>query len=343
MRQAIIDVRAATAAEWDETWAACSYATYSQSRAWAEDWGTYTRGLMKPSPLLARFTDGRQVLLPLTRQRRRSRLTMRHLSSPAGTYGGWLTTEPLTPAHAEILTEWLLAERVPLWWRVNPFDPLAAVPMARATEPDETHIVRLERGLEAQMSHHGYREAVRKAQRAGLTTRKGAGPDDWETYYSIYLSTLERWGPTAGSVYGSALFELLRGRGAPGIDLWLVELEDGTVVSGAVNLCGPRHVAGWHMASLSEYFPLNPTKLLVNAMIEDAIERSFSWFDLHPSGGHEGVTRFKENCGGEPLKCPVIVAGELTGGGRGVVADVVRTLRGFMDRSGSSSSGGSAR
>jgi hypothetical protein len=334
VRPAITEVCAATAVEWDEMWAACPYATYSQSRAWSEDWATYTGGSLQPRPMLARFDDGHRVLLPLTRQRRRSRLTMRHLLSPAGTYGGWLTGEPLTPLHAEVLTEWLLAKRAPLWWRVNPFDPLAAVPMARATEPDETHIVRLERGLEAQMSHRGHREAVRKAQRAGLTVRKGAGAGDWETYYSIYLTTLERWGPNASSNYGAALFELLRRRGAPGIDLWLVELEDGTAVSGSINLCGPRHLAGWHMASLSDYFRLKPTNLLINEMIQDAVDRSFSWFDMHPSGGHEGVTRFKENCGGEPLKCPVIVAGEPAGSGRRLVADVVRRLRGSTDPSG---------
>jgi hypothetical protein len=239
------------------------------------------------------------------------------------------------PARGEVLTDWVLAERAPLWWRVNPFDPLAAVPMARATEPDETHIVRLERGLEAQMSHRSHREAVRKARRAGLTVRKGASPGDCKTYYSMYLTTPERWGPDASSNYGAALFEPLRRRGAPGIDLWLVELEDGTVVSGSINLCGPRHLAGWHMASLSEYFRLKPTNLLVNKMIEDAIDRSFCWFDMHPSGGHEGVTRFKENCGGEPLTCRVIVAGKPAGSGRRLVADVVRRLRGSTDPSGS--------
>ena len=335
VKPTISDMRAATAAEWDAAYESCPYATYSQSRAWSEDWATYTHGSMKPGPLLARFDDGHRALLPLTRQRRRSRLTMRHLMSPAGTYGGWLTDEPLTPLHAEVLTDWLLTERVPLWWRVNPFDPLAAVPMPRATEPDETHIVRLERGLEAQMSHHGHREAVSKARRAGLTVRRAAGADDWQTYYSIYLSNLERWGADASSNYGAALFDLLRLRGAPGIDLWLVELEDGTIVSGSINLCGPHHVAGWHMASLSDYFRLKPTNLLVNEMIKDAIERSFTWFDMHPSGGHEGATRFKENCGGERLECPVIIAGEPAGAGRGLVADAMRRLRGTADEGGS--------
>ena len=329
----IAQIRAATAAEWDELWTACPYAAYSQSRAWSEDWEAYTRGSLRPRPMLLRFNDGHRVLLPLTRERRRSRLTARHLMSPAGTYGGWLTGQALMPHHAEVLTEWLLAEHPRLWWRINPFDPLAAVPMTRATEPDETHVVRLEHGVEDRVDHHGHREAVHKARRAGLVVRRAAGPRDWETYYSIYAAALKRWGSAASSAYGARLFEILRRRGAPGIDLWLVEADDGTTVGGAVNLCGPRHVAGWHMATRPEYVRMGAAKLLVQEMIEDAAERAFSWFDLHPSGGHAGVTRFKENCGGRPLACPVIVSGRPARSRRRVVADVVRRLSGSADES----------
>ena len=125
---AVRDSRPATATEWDALWAACPYATYFHSRAWSEDWSAYTAGSLVPAPVLVTFNDGRRALLPITRQLRRRGLAVRYLLSPAGTYGGWLADQPLEAAHAELLTAWLLRKRVPLWWRVNPFDPLAAVP-----------------------------------------------------------------------------------------------------------------------------------------------------------------------------------------------------------------------
>jgi CelD/BcsL family acetyltransferase involved in cellulose biosynthesis len=306
---AVRDVRPATATEWDALWTACPYATYFHSRAWSEDWGTYTAGSLVPAPVLVTFSDGRRALLPITRQRRRRGLAVRHILSPAGTYGGWLADEPLEAAHAELLTAWLLGKRVPLWWRVNPFDPLAAVPAQRATEPDVTHVLPVERDSEGKCEQvtHSQRSAVNKARRAGLVVRRATSVADWEVYFSIYESTLARWGRNASSRYGAELFDLLRRRGEPGVTLWLAELQNGPIVAGAITLCASHHVADWHMATLADYFRLKPNNLMVAEMAQDACERSLSWFDMNPSGGHEGVRAFKERCGGQTLACPVIV------------------------------------
>jgi CelD/BcsL family acetyltransferase involved in cellulose biosynthesis len=306
---AVRDVRPATATEWDAVWAACPYATYFHSRAWSEDWSTYTAGSLVPAPTLVTFSDGRRALLPVTRQRHRRGLAVRHIMSPAGTYGGWLADEPLEETHAELLTAWLLRKRVPLWWRVNPFDPLAAVPSQHATEPDVTHVLSVEpndRGTCEDVTH-SQRSAVNKARRAGLVVRRATSAADWEVYYAVYESTLARWGERASSRYGEELFELLRRRGEPGVTLWLTELQNGLIVAGAITLRAPHHAAGWHMATLADYFRLKPNNLMIHEIAEDACARSLSWFDMNPSGGHEGVRAFKERCGGQPLTCPVIV------------------------------------
>jgi CelD/BcsL family acetyltransferase involved in cellulose biosynthesis len=309
MNLTLREARPATAAEWDAVWTACPYATYFHSRAWSEDWSTYTRGSLVPAPELVTFSDERRALLPITRQLRRRGLAVRNILSPAGTYGGWLADEPLETAHAQLLTAWLLAKRVPLWWRVNPFDPLAAVPAQEATEPDVTHLLPVERDAEGRCENvtHSQRSAVNKARRAGLVVRHATSAADWEVYFSIYENTLARWGDTASSRYGAELFELLRRRGEPGVTLWLTELQDGPIVAGAITLSAPHHVAGWHMATLADYFRLKPNNLMVHEIAEDACQRSLSWFDMNPSGGHKGVQEFKERCGGQPLACPVIV------------------------------------
>ena len=83
MNLTLREARPATAAEWDAVWTACPYATYFHSRAWSEDWSTYTRGSLVPAPELVTFSDERRALLPITRQLRRRGLAVRNILSPA--------------------------------------------------------------------------------------------------------------------------------------------------------------------------------------------------------------------------------------------------------------------
>ena len=305
----VADVRPATAAEWDAAWAACGHATYFQSRAWFEDWATYTRGAMAPRPVTVRFDDGCRVVLPIARQRHHRVLGSRYFLSPAGTYGGWLGDETLGAGHAVALADWLLSARLPLWWRINPFDPGAADLAVGAVENDVTHVLHLDSGLDAvcDRATHGHACAIRKAQRKGLRVRLADCPQDWEQYYKAYEASLARWGDTASSRYGAELFELLRRRGSPGIELWLATLDDATIIAGGLCLYAPRHVSYWHAAALSEFFALRPANLLVHEMVFDACARGLRWFDLNPSGGHEGVRTFKERVGAVAVPSPVVV------------------------------------
>ena len=308
VRRAVRDVRPASAAEWQAAWRSCPYATYFQSPAWAADWADYTGGTLRPAPLLVTLPDGMRVVLPLTRQRRHRGLANRYLLSPAGTYGGWLAAEGLQQPQAEALLPWILRSRAPLWWRVNPFDPCAAVLERAADEPDTTRVLRLSCGPDGayEDASRGHKSALRKALRSGLRVRRAAGADDWARYYAIYESSLTRWGEQATSRYGAGLFELLRRRGSPDVELWLVELDEATVVAGGLCVYGPSHAAYWHGAALAEYFELRPANLLVHEFMVDACARGLDWFDLNPSGGHAGVDTFKQRLGAESLSCPII-------------------------------------
>ncbi len=320
-------VREASPREWDEAWEACSYATYFQSRAWAEDWASYSNRSLRPYPLRLSFEDGATAVLPVTRQLRRKGLALRYWLSPAGTYGGCLAGEQLTRAHARGLLAWLQEDLTPFWWRVSPYDPHAEVFAPFATEQDETHAIQLGWGYDSacELATHGHRCAVRKAAREGLSVRRGGSPEDWAAYYRIYERSLERWGDRTSSRYDASLFELLRRRGSPSVELWLAQLADGDIVAGGVCLYGPRHVAYWHAAALSEFFSLRPANLLINEILLDACRREFSWLDLNPSSGHEGVREFKERVGASPLPCPVITC---HGGRLPKPDDIVRFVRG---------------
>ncbi len=308
VRRMVRAARPATAAEWQHAWRSCPYATCFQSPTWAEDWSRYSGGWLRPAPLLVTLSDGMRVVIPLTRQRRHRGLANRRVLSPAGTYGGWLAAEGLPKTQAEALLSWILRARASLWWRVNPFDPCAAVLEAVADEPDATHVLRLSSGPEAAFARasRGHRSALRKARRSGLTVRRADSADDWARYYSVYESSLARWGAGATSCYGAGLFEILRRRGRPDIDLWLVELDDALVVAGGLCVYGPRHAAYWHGAALAEFFEFRPANLLMHELVADACARGLEWFDLNPSGGHEGVDIFKRRVGAERLACPII-------------------------------------
>ena len=303
----IARVAPASPADWDDIWSACDHATWFHSRAWAEAWRSYTRGGVRPHPRLVHFSDGRRALLPLSVQSSHLGLRKIHLSSPAGTFGGWIASDTLAPAHATLLAGLLARGVGGLVWRVNPHDPTTegiALPPAVA---DVTHVLDLRPGFEA--VHHrwtkGHASAARKAEREGVTVAVAASPDAWRAYYAIYEDSLARWGEGASSRYGWPLFEALAACDPRGVRLWLA-WHDGEVVAGALCLYARRHVAYWHGAALASRFDLRPVNLLLREAIRDACERGYGVFDFNPSGGHEGVVAFKRSFGAEARPAPVI-------------------------------------
>ena len=94
-------------------------------------------GAGRPQPLLASFDDGRRALLPVSLELAASGEVRRALSSPAGTYGGWIAGEPLGTDHAEVLAALLRTRWPGLAWRANPFDA-AQVAAAGDGTPDAT-------------------------------------------------------------------------------------------------------------------------------------------------------------------------------------------------------------
>ena len=304
----VVSERGALAHEWDAMWSACPHATYFHSREWSELWATYTDGDMRPAARLVTFSDGATVILSLTRQRLRRGLRSRWLSAPAGTFGGWLSDGdgiPLSREHALALHA-LMTRGGELWWRLNPYDPLAAELASLADEYDDTHVLELTHGVDStcERGAHGHLTSVRKAVRAGVVARKATSLDDWRAYYAVYEDSLRRWGDNASSSYGWPLFKAMFERGSRHIDLWLAELDD-VVIGGGICLSAGRHVAYWHAASLSSHFSFRPANLLVDAMVNDACAREMTWFDFNPSGGHEGVRIFKERCGATPIPSPI--------------------------------------
>lgn len=285
---------------WDWIWWNCPYSTYFHSREWAEIWSRYNKETMSPQPILIKFNDGTKALLPISLSNKR------YVSSPAGTYGGWLSIDPLTRKHSALLIEYILSLGK-LRWRINPYDELAVHKNMPVSRYDETHTLHLSNGFDDIFSHWApeHRRKARKALREGISVRSANNQKDWRAYFGTYEDTLRRWGKKAKYSYSWELFEDMYRRKSSHIKLWVAEYQD-TIVGGALNLHSKHHVAGWHAAVLEQYLPLSPAVLIQYTAIAHACEREYRWYDFNPSGGHSGVVLFKKGFGAITLPSPVI-------------------------------------
>jgi hypothetical protein len=320
LKLSISSARKATDEEWDAIWNRCEYSVYFHSREWAVIWAYYTRGYLRPDPWLIEFSDKTKALLPFSCYL--ERLTdagvkympseaprgckKNFMSSPAGTYGGWISGDDISREHAELLVE-LLAEKFPdTFIRVNPYNEVMLASGLNGVH-DDTEVLDLTRGYHLIYKGwtKGHRSAAQKASREGITVRLGTSIDDWREYSEIYGASLERWGDKATSRYGWKLFEEIYKTNSSRVKLWLA-CKDGLAVAGALICYSKRHAVYWHGAALDEYFNLRPVNLLIQEAIRDACENGYRWFDFNPSGGHEGVRAFKRSFGTRPLPCPII-------------------------------------
>jgi predicted N-acyltransferase len=191
--------------------------------------------------------------------------------------------------------------------------------------PDATHAIVLDAGFDAvekrwKKNNSAHLRNVRKARRAEIEVARTVETGDFGEYFDVYQSTLERWGGRASSAYRRDLFEAIRERLDDDIALWVAR--DGRkIVAGALCFYARRHAVYWHGAALASHFDRRPVNLLMYEIARDACGRGMSWFDLNPSGGQEGVERFKRSLGAEPFPSPVVTTST-------ALARVARWVRG---------------
>jgi CelD/BcsL family acetyltransferase involved in cellulose biosynthesis len=307
MNVSLVKVAAASDEEWDRTWRECDYATYFHSREWSEVWSAYHRAKTRPDPLGVTFSDGTRAILPLSSRKTLTGLAKRFLSSPAGTYGGWISSDELTAAHVRLLVEFLTRQLGPLDWRLNPYDPLLRDITVPGAQDDETHALDLSPGFDRLFRGwtKGHSSAAKKAQREGVSIVEATHDGDWRAYFRVYEDSIRRWAERDGARYRWELFHELSRLPSPGVRLWLARKE-GQTIAGALCFYSRIHCAYWHGAVLEECFLLRPVHLLMHDVIRDACQRGLAWFDFNPSGDHEGVKAFKKSFGAQALPSPVV-------------------------------------
>jgi CelD/BcsL family acetyltransferase involved in cellulose biosynthesis len=305
----IASVRPSTSREWDEAWRRYGAATYFQSREWADLWSAYTQGRLRPAGLRVTFAGGESAVLPLSSRSGDDGPLL--VSSPAGTYGGWISADLLRPEHWAALTRYMSAELGSLYWQTNPLDPSLLAASLPSTSPNETHVIDLAQEWEA---IHGAwssscRRAVRKARHSGILVREAATVEDWREYHDVYEDSMRRWGERARFRLERGFFEQLHSLRSANLRLWLATTAEGRVAAGAVMCCAGGHAVYWHGAARESLLPLRPMNLLFSELIRETRAAGYRWFDFNPSAGMEGVRRFKEGFGARPLPCPIVSVG----------------------------------
>ncbi|MCU0256619.1 MAG: GNAT family N-acetyltransferase, partial [Vicinamibacterales bacterium] len=223
-----------------------------------------------------------------------------------GTFGGWLSPDPLSPDRAQALARFLVARYPDLEWRLSPYAPAGDVAGAVV---DHTYRLDLTEGFEAvrRRASIGHAHGARKARREGVRVVLAESAEDWADYFEVYRDTLARWGERTQVRYRRELFEAIAARRSPHVTLLLARHGSRTL-AGTLCLCSPRIAVSWHSAARAAHFRLRPMDLLVHDAIRRAADEGRQWFDFNPSGWLEGVAAFKRGFGAEAVRADLYSA-----------------------------------
>lgn len=248
------------------------------------------------------FANGTRALFPLMVEKESGGLfkKAKHKSMPLGVYGGVVSETKLTPDERQAIFHHLATSDISDL-------KVVSAPLEKQDYPESfkrtslfTHLLSLEGDFERLKSSfsRGQKSNIKQAQKKGVTVRIGSSVHDYEHYYQIYQDTLKRWGARTGIRYPWDLFRNLFEAGSPDIKLWLAEKE-GKLIAGVIALYCNATVLYWHGCSLQDYFDHYPNNLLHAEIIRDACEQGYALYDLSPSGGYEGVIKFKDSFSAE--------------------------------------------
>jgi CelD/BcsL family acetyltransferase involved in cellulose biosynthesis len=243
--------------------------------------------------------DGHPVAgLPAMRYSKRGFYAM--MSMPFGTYGGPVVGNDAPESADDLLAKRFFEEarstRVAFAELVD-FPPRtgAASPEARGLE-DDTQVLDLSSGIDEVLK--GFKPAnrnkIRKAQKAGVTVRRGRRKDDFRWYHRVLLDCSKAWG---GRVrFDRKFFEGLSAIETGSVQLWLAEYE-GSVVAGLMNFAHNDNVMNWGAVTMRDARHLSPMNLLHSDAVKAAVEDGLRTYNFGSSAGFKGVEEFKTSFG----------------------------------------------
>jgi len=282
---------------WEEIMRNCEYATFFHSPTWI-------KVLEKTFPHYSNatigftFSTGNRAIFPLIAEHSKGIFfkKVKYKSVPPGVYGGVIAEKRLTSEEIETIFGHLTSTNIrDLKVVGNPLEPYE-FPKSFVSKTLFTQILPLEEDFEQLRIRfsRGQKSNIKQAEKKGVTVRIASSLEDYEDYYHIYQKALTRWGKNEVTRYPWTLFLNLFETQDPGIKLWLAE-KDRKIIAGVLALYCNSTILYWHGCSLQEYLDHYPNNLLHMEIIKDGCARGYKVYDFNPSGGHEGVVKFKES------------------------------------------------
>ena len=295
-------IQALNKTEWNNYLLGCSNATFFHTPMWYDVWDAYS--LTTSRCIQFTFESGNSAIFPHAISPRFKRLFTEIVSSPAGTYGGLVSSTGLNANEVDTAFKKIM-NRKNLRIRTNPFDLILPI-RPPVLKEDFTQVLNLKQEytslVDTWSSNH--KRAVKKGIKEGIEVTQ-AGTNDWDEYYNVYIETTKRWKRKVKYPYSKKLFELIKTINSENCKLWVSKYKN-KVVAGALCFYYNNHVVYWHGAASERHFYLKPVQVLFSHIIKEAHSDKYHWFDFNPSSGLTGVVQFKEGFGTDKIRCDFI-------------------------------------
>lgn len=245
------------------------------------------------------FDDGSKAVIPLiaTRAGDFFKTKTRLKSSVFGTYGGIIAKGQLSRKHQGQLYDLLRNSKASISINTNPFSGQDLTDsFACKNTFTQVFFLQPEEKLLFRCFSRGAKSNLNQAKKKGLTIRTARTEQDLATYYTVYQDTLRRWGNAVIFKYPEEIFINIFKMGGDSGKIWLAE-KDGKIIAGAVVFYWNTIVSYWQGAALQDYFACYPNNMLHLEIIKEAALKGYRYYDFGPSGGQEGVIRFKKSFG----------------------------------------------
>jgi hypothetical protein len=161
------------------------------------------------------------------------------------------------------------------------------------------------RGYDKESIWGGYkkniRRDIRKAQKSGVTVRRGDSREGVQLLYKLYLASMQR--NKAMAKYSlhwfEAVYEIIAKKG---LGAFLIAEMNEVAIAGVVLIHSTFSTHYFHNGSQYEFLKFCPNELLVHSSIENALEKKISFFDFMGSDPNDlSLLRFKEKWGGQSI------------------------------------------
>lgn len=292
----LIERRKATKEEWLACWSNCEYATYFQSPMWGDIWESYTKGKCKGTADYLKFNDGSIFIMPYGIENRLKGLITHRIFSQAGTFGGPISENSVGNLK---FYEKYFNQIDSFAFRDNPYQPILDE-SCRGIKKDITHSIHLKSTPSITDNwSSSHKRSLKKAYKNGVCIENSDENNYWEEYYELYQKSINKWGIKTTTIYSKNIFDILRCY-PESIKLWVSVIED-KVVAGAIIFYSKKIAIYWHGASDEAYLSSRPVHMLFEVIMEDSKSKKIDYFDFNPSGGLEGVARFKKGFGTKEL------------------------------------------